>query len=224
MKRILVFLLCFSAVLHAESLKPKNQIEKKEDPQRSSPSKVNEPNEPESGSRPAPTPVASRRKPVHRWFDSRVTILGGTVAANENFFDKRFSTIVLGAEYLFPLTPIGRRFMLYGNLGMVLSLSRLTLTQPATSFSHYYFFFPVEGVVRYAFTRELLVEGFGGFLLRPFEWDTRSTNDGGFHKVSGVSVFEPELGAGVLFAFSDSLYGHFRLSYQFLRLGIELVL
>jgi hypothetical protein len=154
----------------------------------------------------------------------RLGLLAGTVLGNENLYDKRFSTIVMGPTLSIPIMELSNAVALHAETGIRLSLSRLTVSQPAVSFTHFYFFAPILGRVLFQATPDLEIEGIAGIFLRPWQYDSRSTSDGGWQSVEGVSVVEPEIGAGFLYRLSNSTRIQLRASYQFVLAGVEFLL
>lgn len=144
--------------------------------------------------------------------------LSVVTALVEEFPEKRFRAWGDHLSLSIPVWNLGPRTSLHADMGAGFTLIRLTLTQPATSFSHTYIFFPLRARLLYFFSKSLLFEGFLGVLLRPWEYDSRSTTDGGFHSVS-AHLLTPDFGAGMSYLLTDSFFLRFAVGYAHLSLG-----
>lgn len=169
-----------------------------------------------------------RAKPVvveeTRTSRSRLEFLVLTPLGKEDFYESRFSTFGGGALFSFPFFHFDSGIDLYGSLGLLATLSKLSLNQGTTQFTSLYLQFPllVRGV--YPLNEKMQVGGFAGVALRTTRYDSRNTTDGGWQKVSGGDFFQPEVGAEFNYRVSSSLWVKLKASYLFLALGLELAL
>lgn len=141
-----------------------------------------------------------------------------TPLGQEVFPEKRFRAWgdVLTLSFSFwDLTP---KLSLHGLFGAGFTLIRLTLNQPATSFTHTYLLFPVQLRLVYSLSKKVLLEGFAGAVLRPWELDSRPTTDGGFHKVSS-DVVTGDIGAGISYLLTPAFFLRFSVGYSSLQFG-----
>jgi len=180
---------------------------------------------------PAPPPLLARppqKKPAVPQRDTQasdltVSFLIHTPLFKENAFDARFSSLGLTALLSVPLIPLFEPAHLHVEAGVVTTVSRLTLAQPSTTFTHVYFDFPLR--LRLVFPLQsmpLLAEIFAGAQFKIFEYDSRPTTDGGFHTVRGITVIQPDFGAGVSYLASSSLRIRLSVGYLALAAGVEL--
>lgn len=141
-----------------------------------------------------------------------------TPLGQEVFPEKRFKAWGDSLTLSLPLWDVGSKTSLHTEFGLGFTLIRLTLNQPAVSFSHTYFFFPVRARLVHSLSRNFLAEGFVGFTLRPWEYDSRSTTDGGFHSVKNQWL-TPDFGVGLNYALTRAFFLRFHVGYAHLGLG-----
>lgn len=144
---------------------------------------------------------------------SAVTPLG-----QEIFPEKRFRAWGDLLTLSLALSDLGRKTSLHTEFGAGFTLIRVSLSQPATSFSHTYLFFPVRARLVYTMSRHLLVEGFAGVVLRPWEFDSRPTTDGGSHTVK-TNWLTADFGAGMTYVLTNSFFLRLTVGFQHLGLG-----
>ena len=106
-------------------------------------------------------------------------------------------------------------------IGAGTTLARLTVSQPATSFTHWFLFFPVRLRLLFPLTDPWGLEVSLGALVRPWEYDSRDTIDGGFHRVTQTNTIEPDFNVGVLYRASESVSWRLRAGYMFLGAGAQ---
>ncbi len=122
------------------------------------------------------------------------------------------------ATIAFPLSDWTVDSVLQLELGVGLSMIRLTLTQPATSFTHMYFLFPVRARYVYEFSRHWFFSAYAGAMLRLWEYDTRSTTDGGFYKVK-TNWLRPDFGLGLDYVINSTFFAQGILGFQHVGIG-----
>ena len=161
-----------------------------------------------------------RDHPLQSW---TIGVVLGTPLFLQNTYDNGWSTLALGPTLSIPLFMPGPASV-HLETGALVTISRLTLTQPTVSFTHYYFYFPLKARLLLGLSRAFSLEAQAGALIRPLEYDSRNTTDGGFHSGQNVTAFEPDAGVGFIWSVSLAVRTRFIVSYQFLLGGIELVL
>ena len=211
-------LVCFSLVILAEPA-PKQLIPKS----KNRPPTLSNP----SPERPQPKALLRSAKihdPLHpsSFESTSFSILLGTPLIREDFYEKRFAA--LGNLYLFslPLVTLKPDFFLHFETGPAFSFARLTFENPPLRYSHIYLLIPAHFRLIYSLTKQFHLEAFAGAMLRPIEYDSRTTTDGGTHAVKDSRFFSPDGGLGLDYNISTPLKIRFLVGYLFLSGGMEL--
>ncbi|NDC24579.1 MAG: hypothetical protein EB120_11455 [Proteobacteria bacterium] len=152
-----------------------------------------------------------------------LSLLAHTASFQTDSFNQPFQT--LGSLFLLsiPLTQLAERAWIHGEIGVGLTYSKITLTQPSTSFSHLEFPIPASLRLLVSFSPVVFGEAFVGALYRPFFYDSRDSADGGFQTFQ-ENKFKPEFGLGLGIALSPTLRIRTRGSFFFWSAGVELLL
>lgn len=152
------------------------------------------------------------------------SILLGTPLIHENFYDKRFAA--LGNFHLFsiPILHPSEPWFIHFEAGPGFTLSKLTFQNPPQTFTHLYLVAPLRFRVIYSITDKFHMEGFAGVMLRPIEYDSRKTTDGGTHSVKGSNLISADVGVGFDYTLSPPLKIRLLAGYLFLSGGLELTL
>lgn len=146
-----------------------------------------------------------------------------TPLGKENTFDKRFRAWGGQALLALPIIRLGAGTHLHGESGLSVTGARVTITQPSTTFTHFYFAVPVRLTITTAFTNSLEAEVFAGAGLRIFEYDSRSTVDGGFYTISDFfGSIDPDGGVGIHYHLSERWRLRAMVGYLFLGGGVEM--
>ena len=140
--------------------------------------------------------------------NSQISFLIVTPLINETFPEQRFTAFGNLIQFSQPIWNISRQMALHVEGGAGVTLIRLKLSQPTVNFTHYYFLFPIHLRGIYMLNESMGFEIHLGLLLRPWEYDSRSTTDGGFHKVTS-KVFNLDFGMGMTYALTPTFF--FRL-------------
>ena len=145
-----------------------------------------------------------------------------TPLIKQNTYDSRFST--LGGY--FPVSfPLGIALMpnsqIFGEFGPAVTLSSIRISPTATPFTHNYFSVPLR--IRMDVEMEgFWLQGFIGAQIKVFEYDSRTTTDGGFHVVNKLfSHIDPDIGVGALYALNDSINARLTVGFLYLSLGLS---
>lgn len=148
--------------------------------------------------------------------------LVGTPLIREDLYEKRFAA--LGNFYLFsfPLLKLEKNLFLHFETGPSFSFAKLEFQNPPLKYAHIYLLVPAHLRLIYSLTRTFHFETFAGVMLRPIEYDSRSTTDGGTHSVKDSRFLSPEGGIGFDYNFSPPLKVRFLVGYLFLSGGMEL--
>lgn len=146
----------------------------------------------------------------------------GTPLIYESFYEKRFAA--LGNFFLFsiPLYTVSPNFFFHVETGPSFSFARLTFENPPLQYSHIYLLIPAHFRVIYSVSRNFHLEGFAGVMLRPIEYDSRTTSDGGTHRVKDSRFLSPDGGLGLDYNISQPIKIRFLVGYLFLSGGMEL--
>lgn len=146
-----------------------------------------------------------------------------TPLIKENVFDARFTTLGLEILGSFPLIRLGDSFPLFLEFGPGATYSRLSLNQPAVTFSHLFFLVPVRLRAQWRIGgSEVRLEGLGGIQFKPFEYDSRDTTDGGFHSTGDFfGSIEPEVAIGLVLPLGERLRLRGYAGYLKLAIGLE---
>jgi len=150
--------------------------------------------------------------------------LFGTPLIYENFYEKRFSAF--GNFYLFsiPLVRMNRSLFLHIETGPSFTFSKLSFENPPQSYNHLFLTAPARFRLIYSVSKNFHLETFAGVMLRPIEYDSRKTTDGGTHSVKGPNFITADFGAGVDYNVSPPLKIRVLAGYLFLAGGLELTL
>lgn len=163
------------------------------------------------------------KPPAHGLTESSLSVLIVTPLIKEVFPEKRFTAFGNLVQLSLPVWNLNPEMAIHAEGGFGISAIRLTLTQPSTSFTHLFLLFPLRARGVYAFSERVHLEMLLGILLRPWEYDSRDTTDGGFHSVSS-GAFQFDFGTGFSYAFTPSFWGRFLVGYQQMGLGFALLL
>lgn len=154
---------------------------------------------------------------------SSLSFLLNTAAFHQDTFNQPFGSF--GNLFLvsIPLTQLVDTVWLQAEGGVGLTFSKVTLSQPNTSFTHLEFPFPVTARLVFAFSRKVFGDLFGGLIYRPFFYDSRDSSNGGFQALEEGKI-KPEIGIGLGFFLTRSLRMRLRASYFSVGAGLELLL
>jgi len=152
------------------------------------------------------------------------SVLLGTPLIHENFFEKRFGAV--GNFHLFsiPLFKLSPPCFVHFEAGPGFTLSKLTFQNPSQTFTHVFLVAPIHLRLIYSVSRDFHIEGYSGVMLRPIEYDSRNTSDGGTHSVKGSNFMTADVGLGLDYNISPPLKIRLLAGYLFLAGGIELTL
>ncbi len=143
-----------------------------------------------------------------------------TPLGKEDFYEKRFSTFGGGVLFSAPIARLTPTVGIYGTLGFVATLSRLTLNQGENGFTSMYLQFPFLGKAVFHLNPELNLDLFLGAVLRTTRYDSRSTSDGGWQKVPSSDFIQPEIGASLRYKIAPNVGLRLHLSYLYLGFGM----
>ncbi len=148
----------------------------------------------------------------------------GTPLGYENFYEKRFASF--GNFYLFsiPIFRLNRVLFLHLETGPGFSFAKLTFENPPQNYSHLFLVAPVRFRLIYSLSPNLHLEGLAGVMLRPIEYDSRETTDGGTHAVKGANFITGDVGVGLDYNLTPPLKVRLLIGYLFLAGGLELTL
>jgi len=156
-------------------------------------------------------------------FDSvSFSVLMGTPLLGETFSDKRFASF--GDFFLFsiPLFKLNKNLFVHLETGPGFTFARLIFDSPPQKYSHLYLVAPVRIRVIRSFSKSFHMEAFAGIMLRPIEYDSRSTTDGGTRGVKGKDLISGDAGFGLDYNISPPLKIRILAGYLFLAGGLEL--
>jgi len=152
-----------------------------------------------------------------------MSFLLNTAAFHQDTFNRPFGSF--GNLFLLsiPVTQLSSTVWLQAEVGLGLTFSKVTLSQPDTSFTHLEFPFPFTVRLLFPFSHKVFGDVFGGIIYRPVFYDSRESSNGGFQTFEEGTI-KPELGVGVGFFLTRSLRLRLRASYFYLAAGLELIL
>jgi hypothetical protein len=156
-------------------------------------------------------------------FDSvSFSVLMGTPLMGETFSDKRFASF--GDFFLFsiPLLKPSKNLFIHLETGPGFTFARLTFDAPPQKYSHLYLVAPVRFRFIRSFSKNFHIEAFAGIMLRPIEYDSRTTTDGGTHWIKGKELISADAGLGLDYNISPPLKIRILAGYLFLAGGLEL--
>ncbi len=201
---------------HAENnpklLKPKSQ---------SVPKPLERPNQPLKTKTLLPAKVQQPVRPSG--FESvSYSILVGTPLIHESFYEKRFAALSNLHLFSIPIYRIAPELFLHFETGPGFSFARLTFENPPLQYSHIFILVPAHFRLIYTVRETFHLEVFAGAMLRPIEYDSRTTTDGGTRWLKGSSLFQGDVGLGLNYNLNPAIKLRMQLGYQFLAGGLEL--
>lgn len=138
-------------------------------------------------------------------------------------YDARFSTYGLEILVSTPLFRLTDYVPFFIEFGPGFTYSKLSLSQPAVTFSHMYFFLPLRLRTQVVLgSSNVRLDLMGGIQLRPFEYDSRDTTDGGFRSTgSFFGSIDPDISAGLVIPVGESYRLRAYVGYLKLAVGLE---
>jgi len=178
---------------------------------------------PEAGKEPKRPPAPGESPETRETDPTSLSLNLFTPLLKENIYDARFSTLGLEILGSFPLFHLTESLPVFLETGPGVTYSALTLNQPQVAFSHFYLLIPVRFRLHWMLgNSQVRFELLGGLQLRPFEYDSRSTTDGGFHSTgSFLGSIEPEFGVGIVIPLGERLRFRGFASYLKMAIGLE---
>ena len=155
-----------------------------------------------------------------------ISVLYQTPLIHETTYEKRFSTFGLAIPVSVPLIQLSDTgASLHLEFGVSATLSRLNYGPSDVSFSHTYFYVPLRLRAQLPLGNKLTGEVGLGAQVRLFEYDSRSTLDGGFRVVDGIfENIEPDFAVGLNYCLGEALRLRGFLGYLFGSVGVEFLL
>ena len=152
------------------------------------------------------------------------SLLTGTPLIYESFYETRFGSF--GDFFLFsiPLLALDKNTFLHLETGPGFTFARLTFENPPQKYTHLYLVAPIRFRFIYSLSRNFHLEAFAGVMLRPIEYDSRSTSDGGTRRVKGAAFLSGDGGMGIDYNLTSPLKVRLLVGYLFLSAGLELTL
>lgn len=150
-----------------------------------------------------------------------LSILLATPLIREESFLGRFSALGGGALFSVPLFAVSKNQDLSLQTGALFLVSQISLAQPNLTFTFFALDVPVLARVGLPVSSSLSMEVFAGAHMRAWEYDSRTTTDGGSRLLQAIL---PEFGVGGSYAIDLNWTLRLRLSYILLALGVELKL
>ncbi|MSP18523.1 MAG: hypothetical protein EXR74_03015 [Bdellovibrionales bacterium] len=152
------------------------------------------------------------------------SLLIGTPLIYESFYETRFGSF--GDFFLFsiPLLTLNKNTFFHLETGPGFTFTRLTFENPPQKYTHLYLVAPIRFRFIYSLSRNFHFEAFAGVVLRPIEYDSRSTSDGGTRRVKGAAFLSGDGGMGIDYYLTSPLKVRLLVGYLFLSAGLELTL